>query len=190
MRELFHVMYWVARTYARDREDVPHAGLVFNEAAIPRPLTAEQRQASVEALRRKQAENAKRDEELERARSDNTALQAQLDRLRAQIVEAKAVNATAADDHDYNEQQTRDRYIDLLLREAGWPLTEDRDREFEVHGMPSGSGVGYVDYVLWGETASRSGWWRPSARDVIRVSVASRRSSMPTVCKRSSGSGR
>ncbi len=151
VRELFHVMFWIARTYARDREDVPNASLVFNEAAISRPLTAEQRQASVEALRRQQAENARRDEELERARADNTTLQAQLDQLRAQIVEAKAVNVAVPDDHDYNEQETRDRYIDLLLREAGWPLTDERDREFEVHGMPSGSGVGYVDYVLWGD---------------------------------------
>lgn len=52
------------------------------------------------------------------------------------------------DDHDYNESETRNRYIDLLLREAGWPLTEARDREFEVLGMPSGTGVGYVDYVF------------------------------------------
>ena len=84
VRELFHVMFWIARTYARDRDDVPHASLAFNDAAIPRPLTAEQRQASVEALRRKQAENARRDEELERARADNAALQAQLEQLRAQ----------------------------------------------------------------------------------------------------------
>ncbi len=151
VRELFHVMFWLARTYARDREDVPDASLVFNDAAIPRPLTAEQRQASVEAIRRKQAENAQRDEELERTRADNAVLQAQLDQLRAQITEAKAVNVTVPDDHDYNEQETRDRYIDLLLREAGWPLTHERDREFEVRGMPSGSGVGYVDYVLWGD---------------------------------------
>ena len=31
------------------------------------------------------------------------------------------------------------------------PRRDARDREFEVHGMPSDSGVGYVDYVLWGD---------------------------------------
>lgn len=46
VRELFHVMFWIARTYARGREDVPHPSLAFNDAAIPRPLTSEQRQAS------------------------------------------------------------------------------------------------------------------------------------------------
>jgi type I restriction enzyme, R subunit len=151
VRELFHVMFWVARTYARDEEDAPHASLAFDSAAILRPLTAEQRQASIEALRRAQAENAKRDEELAKARADNATLQAQLEELRAQITQAKATAAARPDDHDYNEQETRDRYIDVLLREAAWPLDQPQDREFEVEGMPNEQGKGFVDYVLWGD---------------------------------------
>ena len=46
--------------------------------------------------------------------------------------------------------QTRDRFIDVLLAEAGWPLSEERDREFQVTGMPTQDGIGFVDYVLWG----------------------------------------
>jgi type I restriction enzyme R subunit len=42
-------------------------------------------------------------------------------------------------------------FIDVLLKEAGWPLVEARDREFEVAGMPNEEGQGYVDYVLWGD---------------------------------------
>jgi type I restriction enzyme, R subunit len=151
VRELFHVMFWIARTYARDPDDAPHASLAFDAAATPRPLTAEQRQASIEGLRRKQAENAKRDEELAQARADNAALQAELDRLRAQIVQSKAEAAARPDDHDYDEKETRDRYIDLLLHEAGWALDQPQDREFEVHGMPNEQGKGFVDYVLWGD---------------------------------------
>jgi type I restriction enzyme R subunit len=151
VRELFHVMFWIARTYARDQADIPPAGLMFAEAAIPRPMTAEQRQATIEALRRKQQEHAQRDEELERAKAANAELQAQLEQLRAEVAQAKTVNEARPDEHDYNEQETRDRYIDLLLHEAGWPLEEERDREYEVHGMPTPKGVGYVDYVLWGD---------------------------------------
>ncbi len=151
VRELFHVMFWIARTYARDREDAPHASLVFDEAAIPRPLSAEQRQASIEALRRKEAENAERDEQLVRARDENTTLQTQLDELRAEIAKVKVANAARPDDHDYDERQTRDRYIDLLLGETGWPLDQPQDREFEVDGMPNAQGRGFVDYVLWGD---------------------------------------
>jgi type I restriction enzyme R subunit len=151
IRELFHIMFWIARTYARDLADAPPATLAFDEAAIPRLPSAERRQASIEALQREETENARRDEELARAQADNAKLQAQLEELRAQITQAKAVNEARPDEHDYNEQETRDRYIDLLLHEAGWPLDEDRDREYEVHGMPTAKGVGYVDYVLWGD---------------------------------------
>ena len=66
-----------------------------------------------------------------------------------QIKAAQAAN-TLPDTHDYSEAQTRELIIDELLREAGWQLTEDRDREFEVTGMPNAEGIGFVDYVLWG----------------------------------------
>ena len=55
------------------------------------------------------------------------------------------------DTHDYSEAETRDYFIDLLLKEAGWALDKPQDREFEVSGMPNGQGKGYVDYVLWGD---------------------------------------
>lgn len=54
-----------------------------------------------------------------------------------------------------SEAETRIRYIDLSLTEAGWVnLKEGYDKEFEVTGMPKStnpSGLGYVDYVLWGD---------------------------------------
>ena len=55
------------------------------------------------------------------------------------------------DTHDYSEKETRDFFIDLLLKEAGWALDQPRDREWEVAGMPNEKGRGFVDYVLWGD---------------------------------------
>src|SRR5207244_6591026 len=49
------------------------------------------------------------------------------------------------------ETETRDYFIDLMLKEAGWPLDQARDREFEVTGMPNREGKGFVDYILWGD---------------------------------------
>lgn len=53
------------------------------------------------------------------------------------------------------ESVTRKLYIDVLLKEAGWnKLSEGREIEYEVKGMPvstNPSGIGYVDYVLWGD---------------------------------------
>ncbi|RAJ17823.1 DEAD/DEAH box helicase family protein [Olleya aquimaris] len=52
------------------------------------------------------------------------------------------------------EQETRQLYIDELLKEAGWNnLKEGTDIEYPVVGMPlttNPSGKGFVDYVLWG----------------------------------------
>lgn len=53
------------------------------------------------------------------------------------------------------EQVTRKVYIDILLKEAGWDnLRDGYELEYEVKGMPKNinrSGLGYVDYVLWGD---------------------------------------
>ena len=81
---------------------------------------------------------------------------AELVRLREEIAEAKRQNAAVPDTHDYSEAGTRDYFIDLLLKEAGGPLDAARDREYEVSGMPNEKGLGFVDYVLWGETACPS----------------------------------
>ena len=59
--------------------------------------------------------------------------------------------------NDLSEAETRKLYIDLLLHEAGWTVTEQVGKivprqagiEIEVQGMPNESGMGYADYVLF-----------------------------------------
>lgn len=86
--------------------------------------------------------------------SYKAALDAELKALRDEVAAVKAANAVQPDTHDYSETETRDYYIDLLLREAGWQLT-GKNLEVEVSGMPKSDGVnqgkGFVDYVLWGD---------------------------------------
>ncbi|MBP7621169.1 MAG: DEAD/DEAH box helicase family protein, partial [Gemmatimonadales bacterium] len=147
VRELFHVAYWFARTYGRTGRPAP--GLAFDPAALPRPAraaaqTAEQLQALEARLREK-------GESLAALLADKTALDEELTRLRAEVAKAKQAAAAQPDTHDYSEAETRDYFIDLLLKEAGWPLDQARDREFEVTGMPNAEGKGFVDYVLWGD---------------------------------------
>lgn len=52
---------------------------------------------------------------------------------------------------ELSEYKTRKLYIDAMLTDAGW--VEDRDwvNEVELSGMPNTSGVGYADYVLYGD---------------------------------------
>lgn len=146
VRELFHVTYWLARTYARKSR--PDPALAFHLNALPR--TSAVPAQTLAQLQKLEELLAARDLALKEAKKGQADLDGQLVRLRAEISAAKAQNAKTPGDHDYSEAETRDAFIDLLLREAGWALSNPQDREFEVQGMPNTQGVGYVDYVLWG----------------------------------------
>ncbi len=147
LRELFHVGYWLARTYARGTR--PEPGLLFDANALPR--TADVAKQSAEDLQKLEATLRERDAKLSELRADNAALDAELERLRAEVAAAKKASAAQPDTHDYSEAETRDYFIDLLLKEAGWALDQPRDREFEVAGMPNQQETGFIDYVLWGD---------------------------------------
>ena len=144
--ELFHISYWLARTYARGEK--PEPGLSFNPEELPKTTIPKQ---TIEQLQNLEASLQERDEKLSELLADKSALDEELKRLRAEVAKAKQASALQPDTHDYSEAQTRASFIDLLLKEAGWALDQDRNREFEVSGMPNESGVGYVDYVLWGD---------------------------------------
>ncbi len=151
VRELFHVTYWLARTYGRAARPAP--GLAFDASALPKATPV--RGQTAEQLQQLEAGLRERDEKLTALLADKAALDEELKRLRAEVAAAKQAAAAQPDTHDYSEAETRDYFIDLLLKEAGWPLGQPPDhpktREFEVSGMPNEKGVGFVDYVLWGD---------------------------------------
>ena len=145
-RELFHFCYWLARTYAQRAKPAP--GLTFRADALPRSGAIPQQ--TLDQLKALEAQLHERNEKLSTLLADRAALDQELQRLRDEVAAAKQANTAQADTHDYSEAQTRDFFIDLLLREAGWPLDKKDDREFEVSGMPNNQGIGFVDNVLWG----------------------------------------
>lgn len=146
VKELFHVCFWFARTYARGQR--PADGLAFDSSQLTRKDDVVRR--AFAQLQKQQKDLEAKDGELTKLLASRTELDAELTRLRAEVAAARQANATIPDTHDYGEAETRDRFIDLLLKEAGWALDQPEDIEFEVAGMPSESGVGFVDYVLWG----------------------------------------
>ena len=75
--------------------------------------------------------------------------------LKIRISALKAQNAAQVSTIDFRpdeatEADTRTVLIDMLLHEAGWKLDQSQDREYEVTGMSNNQGIGFVDYVLWG----------------------------------------
>jgi type I restriction enzyme, R subunit len=151
LRELFHVLCWIAKHYTRNPGDLPAIGITFDTSLIRRPEPASVRVRTQAQLQKLAEDLAAKDAQIGTERQRNAHLDADLAALRAEVAAAKAVNAARPDDHDYDEATTRDLFIDLLLKEAGWALDQDRDREFPVVGMPNAQGKGFVDYVLWGD---------------------------------------
>lgn len=156
LRELFHSLYWVARTYAARPELRPAPALDFDTAAVPRPLSPQARlkkqaelKEEAEADGRRYKEQA---EELKQALAENAARAREIAELRAQIEAAKQANTEVQDTHDYDEQATRDAFVDLLLKEAGWTVgAADCTTEHAITGMQTASGGGRADYVLWSD---------------------------------------
>ncbi|MCA1226705.1 DEAD/DEAH box helicase family protein [Saccharopolyspora sp. 6M] len=152
LAELFHVLYWMARTYSRDPKNLPAPGIQFDESVVPRPVPAEVRVKRQRELKEQAEKFAAQAEELAAERRKNQDLGVEVAELRKQIKVAKAANESVPDTHEYNEAGTRKHIIDLLLKEAGWDLDRPEDREFSVTGLPEAaapSGRGKVDYVLW-----------------------------------------
>ena len=59
--------------------------------------------------------------------------------------------SNAAHPNDPTEAQTRTRYIDTMLLDAGWVKGVDWLEEVELAGMPNQAQVGFADYVLYGD---------------------------------------
>ena len=145
--ELFHITYWLARTYSSGPK--PASDLAFDKTQLPKGSEASQQ--SVAQLQKLEAELHERDGRLTDLLADKEALDAELKALREEVSAAKKANSAVKDTHDYSEAETRDKFIDLLLREAGWELTPEVNFEVEVKGMPNNEDKGFVDYVLWGD---------------------------------------
>ncbi|MBT2499233.1 DEAD/DEAH box helicase family protein [Agromyces sp. ISL-38] len=151
IRELFHVLIWFATHYATDAASRPAPGRPFDAASLPKPqpgIIAKTKAQLAAAL----AENEQKDAALAEMERESDELHAEIEALRAEVAAAKAQNALVPDTHDYDEEATRDRFIDVLLREAGWNPSDPHTTEVAVTGLVgSPSGAGAVDYVLWGD---------------------------------------
>ncbi|MDH6681027.1 type I restriction enzyme R subunit [Rhodococcus sp. LBL1] len=147
LRELHHVMVWAAFRYSTNPQVVPTQAPFDPALAVKAaPLT---RNEVAQLAAKFKAQDEAHAKDLAEKDGLLAAHETEIAKLREQIKAAQAANAKS-DDRDYSEAQTRDLFIDVLLHEAGWLLTDDRDREYEVSGMPNADGKGYVDYVLWG----------------------------------------
>ena len=163
---LFLIYVWFERNYGSPSKDRSQA-VLFNPKLIPnadstQPVTAnkEQLQQEAKAFDKEFAEQHKALREREQKLLELSAsleerekllanIDADLAQKRQQVEQAKLANSKVKDTTDYKENETRKLKIDLLLEEAGWEIGVTAREEIPVTGMPSTSGKGSVDYVLY-----------------------------------------
>jgi len=147
VKELHHICYWLVRTYA---PKASREGAGWRDDRVP-AAPGSQNAVPRQELERLEKQLAEQNEKALKQQQEKDALDAELQALRDQLAEARAAAEQEPDTHDYSEAETRRYLIDIDLKRAGWPLDQLRDQEYEVTGMPNAKGVGYVDYVLWGD---------------------------------------
>ncbi len=147
VKELHHICYWLVRTYT---PDASRDGAAWQDERVPAAISDANvvQRKELEALEKQLAGKNKATLKQQQERDE---LDAELQALRAQLAKIRAVSEKQPDTHDYSEAETRRYLIDVDLRRAGWPLDKDRDTEYEVTGMPNQQGIGFADYVLWGD---------------------------------------
>lgn len=158
LKELHHVLYWLYRTYTAHK---PAANQIFDLKDIPQTvqvdagLITRSAQKLKELQKQLEDRDAQQEREEQNRERENASLRQELEQLKAKVAERKQQNVEVKDSHNYNEAETRHFIIDQYLKEMGWLLTDSRDREYPVSGMPISShnplGNGFVDYVLWGD---------------------------------------
>lgn len=159
IKNLFRFLSFVSVYYSEENPEIP----LFNEAIIPHGETEDRKLKEIkqvaeklqEELQQMKAEAEKQKDLSAQNELLNLQLKQQEEKLKTRKEERKkTTDPDKAIPPLTSEVETRKQLIDLLLREAGWEnLETGKDLEFEVNGMPPStnpSGIGYVDYVLWG----------------------------------------
>jgi len=146
---LFQFCSHMAVSYSSKEIQIPE----FNEALLTTGDRVNESQSELEQQIKKLQEQLEKDE------VDRQKLEEQKEELqkRNKALAERAKSRQPQTKHIPQlipESVTRKLYIDVLLKEAGWnKLTEGKELEYEVKGMPvstNPSGIGYADYVLWG----------------------------------------
>ena len=135
VKEFFHIAYWLTRTYGRTSK--PEPGLTFDINAIPqvtKPTPGSEKnktpvseRSRTQELQKLETELKEKDEKLSLLLTDKNALDETIKQLRAELAAVKKENTSQPDTHDYSEQETRNFFIDLLLKETGWKISASLD---------------------------------------------------------------
>jgi type I restriction enzyme R subunit len=138
LRNLYEFITWIDYCYSDDIHDKP-----FDESLLADGQEVSRTKKELEDLYERLGS---KDRKLEEVMKENESLRKANAEKRK---ERKVVRDFKVD--DISEYETRKNYIDLEIQIAGWEIGKDCLEEVEVQGMPNPRGVGYADYVLYGD---------------------------------------
>jgi type I restriction enzyme, R subunit len=142
-RYLFNFLAWIYTYYGKD----PIKELVFDEEILKSHSANREKEKSIEELK-------KLGEVLQEKEKSIRQLQKENEELRKRIKENNPrTRKHIKNIYEYSEAETRSLLIDELLSEAGWSQERgNMTREYLLKGLPTKTGNGYADYVLWSDT--------------------------------------
>lgn len=138
LHNLHQFVSWIDYCYSDE-----YTATDFDESIL---LQGEEKRTRPKELQDLYEKLSSKDKKLEEMIKQNEA-------LRKELTEKRKVNTENYDFKvdEISEYETRKRYIDIELKLAGWEIGKDALEEVEVSGMPNKTGLGYADYVLFGE---------------------------------------
>ncbi len=138
LRNLFEFIDWIDYCYGKEYKNKE-----FDESLL---VESKEKRVRPQELQDLYERLSAKDKKLEELRKENEELR--------KIMTENRIAAYKHYDFEVDkisEAETRKRYIDVELKLAGWRIDSDCIKEVEVRGMPNATGIGYVDYVLYGD---------------------------------------
>lgn len=129
LEDLWYFMDFVAYCYADD----------YQQGSFDKSLLVEHPEEPI-------VQTKDTDVDIQKLIDENKSLKEQLSARREEKQKTYVPNPL-----DLSEYETRKIYIDASLTDIGWIEHKDWIDEYEVDGMPTKTGKGYVDYVLFGD---------------------------------------
>lgn len=138
LRDLFEFCDWIDYSYSKEYEE-----RAFDESILS---SGDEKRVKADELKVLYDDLSSKDRQLAEVLKENEELRKQMAEERKHHIQTREFRVDAT-----SEAETRKKYIDVALREAGWVIGGNCTVEEPVNGMPNSTGTGYVDYVLWGK---------------------------------------
>jgi len=153
VREAFDIARWVFVTFDAGQAAALAAYVLPNPPADAKKLERDRQHLLAQIAEQEQQMQALL-AQLEAAKAQKTEV---VERSAEELQQLVSAGSAAADQLAFDEATTRKRLIDSMLVSANWMVgpdgksTDQVGQEIEIAQPHSKTGIGYADYVLWGD---------------------------------------